>query len=113
MNYIQLKRFIFEKTDEHEYFFTVSQHSSLRFMVKKLFMITVTTEGDYESIPSFDKKPRPSYSTLTLRKKGKCKSAWDLISNFRLTLSKLSKLNLDPKKASEVSISNENNCPSN
>ncbi|XP_044753388.1 phosphatidylinositol 4,5-bisphosphate 3-kinase catalytic subunit delta isoform isoform X2 [Coccinella septempunctata] len=66
--------------------------------------VPITTEGDYECIGNFDKKPRPSYSTLTLRKKGKCKSAWDLISNFRLTLSKLRKLNLDPKRASELYI---------
>nr|UIB01655.1 phosphatidylinositol-4,5-bisphosphate 3-kinase catalytic subunit alpha/beta/delta [Propylea japonica] len=64
--------------------------------------VPITTEGDYECIGNFDKKPRPSYSTLTLRKKGKCKSAWDLITNFRMTLSKLRKLNLDPKRSSDV-----------
>ncbi|KAK9873151.1 hypothetical protein WA026_021384 [Henosepilachna vigintioctopunctata] len=66
--------------------------------------VPICTEGDYECIGSFDMKPRPSYSTLTLRKKGKCKSAWDFISNFRLTLTKLRKLNLDTKKSSELFV---------
>ncbi|KAL3270242.1 hypothetical protein HHI36_009298 [Cryptolaemus montrouzieri] len=66
--------------------------------------VPISTEGDYECIGNFDKKPRPSYSTLTLRKKGKCKSAWDLISNFRISLTKLGKLNLDIKKSSELYV---------
>ncbi|CAH0555330.1 unnamed protein product [Brassicogethes aeneus] len=57
--------------------------------------------------PSFEineNKPKPSYSTLTLRKKGKYKSSLNIEEPFRCTLYTVSRLNCDPKKVSEVGI---------
>lgn len=53
----------------------------------------------YESLDNFDnRKPKPGYSTLTLRKKGKHKSSWHINEKFSTTLCTVSGLNCDVKR---------------
>lgn len=61
--------------------------------------------SDYDTISLSDnKKPRSSFSTLTLRKKGKHKSSWNIQEDLTITLSTISGLNCDTKRTIEVGL---------
>lgn len=66
--------------------------------------VPISNSGDYETIGNFDNRTRNTYSTLTLRKKGKCKSSWEITSNFKITLCQMSKLNLDIRKYPDLYV---------
>ncbi|RZB77474.1 phosphatidylinositol 4,5-bisphosphate 3-kinase catalytic subunit delta isoform, partial [Asbolus verrucosus] len=48
--------------------------------------VPVTADNDYEFVDNFDRKLRSTYSTLTLRKRAKYKSSWDIKKKFSVTL---------------------------
>lgn len=67
-------------------------------------MFLVQIENEYEKINHIEnKKPRSSFSTLTLRKKGKHKSSWNIEDDFTITVCTVSGLNCDTKRNVEVS----------
>uniref|UniRef100_A0A1Y1N7Q3 PI3K-RBD domain-containing protein n=1 Tax=Photinus pyralis TaxID=7054 RepID=A0A1Y1N7Q3_PHOPY len=67
--------------------------------------VPMLIENDYEKINHLDnKKPRSSFSTLTLRKKGKHKSSWNIEENFAITLCTISGLNCDTKRNVEIGV---------
>ncbi|KAF5291172.1 hypothetical protein FQA39_LY14414 [Lamprigera yunnana] len=67
--------------------------------------VPILIENEYEKISILDnKKPRSSFSTLTLRKKGKHKSSWNIEENFSITICIISGLNCDTKRNVEIGI---------
>lgn len=66
-------------------------------------MVVVEEDNVYESLDNFDsRKAKTSYSTMTLRKKGKHKSSWNITDNFTITLCTVNRLNCDIKRNPEV-----------
>ncbi|RZF40704.1 hypothetical protein LSTR_LSTR007995 [Laodelphax striatellus] len=74
---------------------TVSVHS-----------IPVHPENVYENPDTMDElnRTRSSFSTLTLRKKGKYISAWSIEEKFQFRVTALCKLNCDPNRSVEVGV---------
>lgn len=67
------------------------------------YLFVVEEDNVYESLDNFDsRKPKTSYSTMTLRKKGKHKSAWNITDNFTITICTVNRLNCDVKRNPEV-----------
>lgn len=68
-----------------------------------VFLIAVEEDNVYESLDTFDsRKSKSTYSTMTLRKKGKHKSAWNITDNFSINLCTVNRLNCDVKRYTEV-----------
>lgn len=66
--------------------------------------VLVAPENVYECLDNFDiRKSKSTYSTLTLRKKGKHKSSWSIEDNFSLTVCTVNAVNCDMKRNIEVS----------
>lgn len=83
--------------------YTIFPHLNLD-IIKLILILPVVKDNIYESLDNFDnRKPKPGYSTLTLRKKGKHKSSWHFSEKFSVTLCSISGLNCDVKKNTEVS----------
>lgn len=67
--------------------------------------VPVVADNDYECVDNFDtKKMRAGFSTSTLRKKAKYKSAWSIFRKFSVTLYTVSGINCDMRKTNEVSV---------
>ncbi|KAK4875877.1 hypothetical protein RN001_012299 [Aquatica leii] len=67
--------------------------------------VPILIENEVEKISTLDnKKPRSSFSTLTLRKKGKHKSSWSIEEHFSITICTISGLNCDTKRNVEIGI---------
>ncbi|KAJ3643840.1 hypothetical protein Zmor_026526 [Zophobas morio] len=66
--------------------------------------VPVIVDNDYECVDNFDKKMRPPYSTLTLRKRAKHKSAWNIEKRFSVSLNIVSGINCDLRKTNEIGI---------
>lgn len=67
--------------------------------------VLVDVDNVYENPEDLEARPnRPSFSTLTLRKKGKHISAWDIEDPFRFEISAISKLNCDITRPVEVGV---------
>lgn len=70
-----------------------------------LFWISVDKDNVYESLDNFDnRKSKTSYSTMTLRKKGKHKSSWNITENFSITMCTVNRLNCDVKRNTEIGV---------
>lgn len=90
---------------------TIRTKSCFTFVFKKLhlryhllyLLVVVEEDNVYESLDNFDsRKAKTSYSTMTLRKKGKHKSSWNITDNFSITLCTVNRLNCDIKRNPEV-----------
>lgn len=67
------------------------------------FILFLVDREDFYSIPQYEPKPtRPSFSTLTLRKKGKSVSSWDIKDFYSISVLTVSKLNTDVSRSVEV-----------
>lgn len=68
-----------------------------------MIIVLVLEGNDYETRDSLElKRPRQSSSTLTLRKKGKHVSSWNIEDNFTIEISVLCRLNCDDSRPVEV-----------
>ncbi|KRT83788.1 hypothetical protein AMK59_4719, partial [Oryctes borbonicus] len=72
-------------------------------LVVKKSDIGTTVEDDIDNINHSENK-KPSFSTLTLRKKNKYKSAWSTKDMFKVTLNTITGINCDTKRNVEVGI---------
>lgn len=61
----------------------------------------MAVEEDIDNINHTENK-KPSFSTLTLRKKNKYKSAWNVTDVFKVTLNTITGINCDTKRNVEV-----------
>lgn len=73
----------------------------LIIIVLYLFL-SVDVDNVYENAEDIEKRPRPSFSTLTLRKKGKHLSSWTIDVKFAFKLSAICRLNCDVTRTVEV-----------
>ncbi|KAI4460968.1 phosphatidylinositol kinase [Holotrichia oblita] len=72
-------------------------------LVVKKSDIATAVEDDTDNINHTENK-KPSFSTLTLRKKNKYKSAWSIKDVFKITLNTISGINCDTKRNVEIGI---------
>lgn len=70
-------------------------------------MLVVLEGNEYETRDALEmKRPRQSSSTLTLRKKGKHISSWNIEDKFSIEISVLCRLNCDVGRLVEVHVIN-------